>query len=421
MKKLILSGGRLLCFVSLLCGSSSVGRSEITVSASATANYDSNLSGRRGSDEDYYSTFNPRVSYVRRGGKIEGDAGVSLSVQRYLDHREYNSEDVSADASFRLSPKISPNLTGALTVNYNESYDVDLDVNSRIRSNSTTVGAQASLITGIRTSISANAAFSNSDRVGASDQKTFSGGATFNYRGFLDGTSLGLIYGYTRAESSGQNILGADLDQVSHSFSASLSRAIYHDVTGSVSYGYRWLDRSVAETSAGSPNQNGGFVRATIEGPFLPRQLFPKITSHASLSYEDAQTPGINDLGGKQVTGDIGVTWAARQSTSVTLGATRSQRLSSTDLTVVSSSVNASVSQNLRRNLSGTVGARYNWESYRGIARKDEVLSLNGGLNYSFASSWTASGSYTFTSTSSTQAISDFTRHSAMISVGYTF
>src|SRR3954463_4482230 len=80
-------------------GSIPVGRGEISFDVSATGTYDSNLSGRRNSGEDYYGTFAPRVSYLRRAGKIEADASLSLSVQRYLDHTEFNSDDVSANLS----------------------------------------------------------------------------------------------------------------------------------------------------------------------------------------------------------------------------------------------------------------------------------------------------------------------------------
>lgn len=421
MKKMILGSLSLLLPAIATATSIPVGRGEISLAASASATYDSNVSGRRNAGDDYYGTFAPRISYIRRAGKIEADADASISVQRYVDHKEFNSENVSANASLKLSQKSFQNISGSLNVSYVESYAADIDVNTRIKSAGTTVSAQGGLVTGPRTSFSFNGSYSNFNRVGASDQKSVGGGGSFSYKGFLDDTTLSLIYGYTQALSSGDNFLGADLDQTSHSFSVALSRALYRDVTGQLSYGYRILNRSAAETATRQTSQKGSFITATIEGPFLPRRVFPKIKSHASISYQDAQTPGVNDTGNKQISGDLGLTWDARPSTTVAVNTTRSQRLSTSDLTVVSSGVNAHINQQLRHNLSGSIGAAYNWESYRGIARKDEILALDGSLNYSFARSWTSSASYIYTANSSTALISDFTRHVVAINVGYTF
>jgi len=419
MKKRILTA--VLAAVPLVSANASipVGRGEITLGASASGTYDSNIRGRNGSSDDYYGTFAPRISYLRHAGKIEADASVSVSVLRYQDNTQFNSENVSGDVSLRIAQK--SNLSGSLTAAYNEGYVVDIDVNDRIKSASTTVSADGGLTTGPRTSLSFGGSYAKSDRVGASDQETFTGEAGFNYHGFLDDTTLSLSYSYTVATSSGQNLVGADLDQRSHSFSVSLSRALYRDVKGQLTYGYRMLDRSAAETASGQTQQNGGFVTASIDGPFLPRRMFPKIKSHASISYQDAQTPGVRDDGSKQVSGDIGLTWDARTNTSVSLNGGRSQRLSSTDLTVVSSNVRASVNQKIRHNLSGSVGAGYNSETYRGISRKDEVMSYDGSLSYSFARSWNSSVSYTYTSSSSNVATSDFMRHLATLTVAYTY
>jgi Putative beta-barrel porin 2 len=420
MKKMII--GSLSILLPTIAGASiPLGRGEISLGASASATYDSNLSGRRDAGDDYYGTFAPRISYARRAGKIEADANASISIQRYLDHKEFDSENVSADVSLHLSPKSFQNISGSLTASYVESYSADIDVNARIKSAGTTVSAQSGLVTGPRTSFSVNGNYSNFDRVGASDQETLAGGGSFSYKGFLDDTTLSLIYGYTQALSSGQNLLGASLDQTSHSFSVALSRALYREVNGQISYGYRILNRSASETASNQTSQKGSFITASVDGPFLPRRMFPKIKSHAAISYQDAQTPGINDTGNKEISGDIGLNWDARPSTTVSVSATRSQRLSTSDLTVVSSGVNTKINQQFRHNLTGSFGAAYNWESYRGITRKDHILALDSGLNYSFGRSWTSTASYIYTANSSNAVISDFTRHVVAINVGYTF
>lgn len=421
MKLLLSVSVSAFAFSSIALGSIPFGRGELLVSATALGTYDSNVGGRKGATDDYYGTFAPRISYLRRAGKIEADAAVSVAVERYMDHTEFDSENVSVTASLHLSPTSFPNTTGSIDAGYIETYDVDVDLNDRIKTATTSFNVEAGVTTGPRTSVAFQAGYSNLSRKGASDQETLSGEGTFNYHGILDDNTLSFNYGYTQLESSGENLRGARLDQKSHSFSAALSRPVYRDVTGRISYGYRILDRSSAETTSGVTRQTGTFLTAGLEGPFLPTRLFPKIKSRMSISYEDAKTPGVNDVGGKQVAGDLNLAWQARETTTVTIGASRAQRLSSTDLTVVSTSTRFSVDQQLRVNLSGTVGAAYNWENYRGISRQDEILTVNAGLNYSFARSWTSSAIYRYTTNSSSLAISDFSRHVATLSLGYTF
>jgi hypothetical protein len=419
--KLLPSASLIVLSASTAMASIPFGRGELVVSASVMGTYDSNLTGRRGAQDDYFGTFAPRVSYLRRAGKIEADAAVSVSVERYLDHTEFDSENLNATVSLHLSPTSFPNTTGLVSAAYTESYDVDVDVNERIKTATTTFSAETGLRTGPRTSVSFQAGYSNLSRVGASDQEMFNGGATFNYHEFLEDNTLSFIYGYTQAESSGENLRGVGLDQKSHSFSASLSRPLYRDVTGRIGYGYRILDRSQAETLVGVSRQTGTFFNAGIDGPFLPERLFPKIKSRMAISYEDARTPGVNDVGGKQIAGDLNLSWQARETTLVSVGATRAQRLSSTDLTVVSTGTRISVDQQLRINLSGNVGASYNWESYRGVVREDRILSFNTGLNYTFAHSWASSATYRYNSNSSNAFVSDFVRHQVTLSLAYTF
>ena len=400
-----------------------VGRGEVTLSANASATYDSNLEGRSNGTEDYFGTFAPRVSYVRRAGRIEANADVGVSIVRYLDNTEYDAENVSGNVSIQLSQKSFQNITASLNAGYVESYDMDPDVNARIKSTSTTFSGQLGLVTGPRTSFDFNGSYSNSknDTTLASDQEILTGGGEFSYRDFLEGTTLILSYNYTSARSSGDNILGADLDQTSHHYSLGLSRPLYREVTGRINYGYRALDRSAAETTAGVTEDGGTVLSASIDGPFLPPRLFPKIKSHFSIAYSDATSPGINDPGSKQLTGDLSLSWEARETTTVSIGVDRTQRLAVTDVGVVTTTAYATLTQKLRYNLSGSAGANYSWNTYRSIGRSDKTFSGDVGLNYDFARSWTATSSYRYQSTASDLPFADYVRHLAILSLGYTF
>jgi hypothetical protein len=400
-----------------------VGRGEVSLSASASVAYDSNVEGRRGAGEDYYGTFSPRVSYTRRAGRIEADASASVTSTRYRDRTEYDSDNPTAEVSLKLSEASFQKVSASMRAAYAKTFDINPDLNGRVKAETVTIAGSAGLDTGARTSINLNGSYSNfqHDTIGASDQRMLNGGGAFNYRGFLDGTTLILSYDYTQTKTSGDNLIGVDLDQSSHLTSLGLSRALYRDVTGRISYGYRILNRSAAETSAGETRSTGTVLSASVEGPFLPRRVFPKIESSFSIAYSDATTPGINDPGSKQLTGDVSLSWAARERTTVTLGLSRSQRLAVSDVGVVTTTARASIQQQLRHNLSGSVGASYDWNKYQAMARSDESFSWDANLNYDFAESWNATAAYTYTTNKSDQTISAYRRHLAILSLGYTF
>lgn len=399
-----------------------LGRGEISLDAEASVTYDSNLLGRQSSDDDVYGTFAPRISYSRRAGIIGADVSARIAAERYVDHKQYNSDNVSANASLTLSEKSFQNISGSLTASYIESYQIDQDINTRIKTHATSFDGQLGYTTSPRTHLDTKASYSNTQRAGnaASDQEFFDGGLDFAFSGFLDDTGLHLSYDYTRATSSGNNARGAEIDQNAHLFSVGVSRPLYHDVTGRINYGYRILNRSAAETPTGDQRQTGTVFSASLQGPFLPAARFPKLKSHLSISYENAKTPGVNDQGAsKQVTGDLGLTWEARETTSVSINASRSQRLASNDLTAVTTTAQLGLQQKLGYSLSGSLNAGYTWNSYQTVARSDEVFSVDGSLNYTFAQNWSASGSYRYQNSTSGFTVADYERHVATLSVSY--
>ena len=399
-----------------------VGRGEIALDAEAMVTYDSNVQGRQKSDDDVYGTFAPRISYTRRAGIIGADLSARLTSERYVDNKQFNADNVSANASLSLSEKSFQNISGSATASYVESYQIDQDINARIKTHAANFNGQFGYTTSPRTHFDAKANYSNTERAGtaASDQEFFDSGLDFGFSDFLDGTALHLTYDYTRATSSGNNARGAKIDQDAHLFSVGLSRPIYHDVTGRVNYGYRILNRSAAETATGATRETGSVFSATLEGPFLPPSRFPKIKSHLSLSYENATTPGVNDTGGsKQLTGDLGLTWSARETTSVSITASRSQRLSSNDLTAVTTATQLGIEQKLGYSLTGTVNAGYTWNTYRTIARSDEFLTAQGSLSYVLARDWSSSISYQYQKSTSDFTVATYERHVASLSLNY--
>jgi uncharacterized protein (PEP-CTERM system associated) len=113
--------------------------------------------------------------------------------------------------------------------------------------------------------------------------------------------------------------------------------------------------------------------------------------------------------------------WQARDTTVVSFLATRDQRLSVNDLTVVSTALQLGLKQQLRYNLTGSLSAGYNWDTFRGIGRSDQTILVNAGLKYVFARSWTANASYKLSSDASNLRQSTYNRNIVSVGVTYQF
>lgn len=397
------------------------GRGEITLGASATATYDSNLSGRRGAPGDTYGTLTPRIGYVRKAARIQTDASLSLAIERYLEETQYDTENLAARVSLSLMPSVSEKFSGSVLASYVEDTIVDQDLFERLKTKTTRFSTNANLITGARTSVGASAGYDDSERSSGRSQETYTFGTFFDYSGFLYDTSLRLSYNYYGLTSSGEVINNSGLDQQSHLIMGSVAKKILREAEARFGLGYRYLERSAGETQNGDTSSGGLAVNASIEGPFLPEQYFPKVQSSIGIAYDQATNPGINDTGNKTLSGHLKLDWQARERTGVSFAAIRSQRLSSSDFTVVSNGLELSVNQAIRHNLSGRIFAGYNWDSYQGIDREDKRTTGGGSLNYRFAKRWSATASYRLELIDSTLRDATPERHITFLSVAYSY
>ena len=420
MKTIIIAAGLALGASAAFAGIP-VGRGEVTASVTAIATYDSNVFGSHDATADYSGTLAPRVSYLRKAGQIEAEANAGISFIRFLDQTQLNANNVDVNAALRTTGSDIRNFSGSLSAAYVEASDVSTDINARINTKTTTFLGQTALVTGPRSDVSLSGNYTDTLRSVGSDQQFLTTEALYNYKDFFYGNSLRLSGEYDELHSSGDNSRGVPLNQTSYTFSAGLNRALGDVLRAGFTYGYRVLNRSQAETATGARRQGGAVITASLDGPFLPEKYFPKIKSQFSLTYQDAATPGINDTGTKELTGSLGLTWQARDTTSASFSAHRTQRLSVNDLSVVSTNVQLGLDQILRYNLTGSLTAGYDWSSYRTIAREDKTASFSAGLKYHFARAWDASLSYTLNSTSSTLRQSTFDRHVASLGVTYRF
>ncbi len=400
-----------------------LGRGEVSASLAGTATYDSNVLGAHDATADYFGTLAPRLMYVRKAGEIEASANAGISLIRYLDQTQLNADNVQADATLRIDESNIRNYTGLLSAAYLEDSTIDPDLNTRINSKTASFIGRTALVTGPRSDMALSGTYTDARHSVGSNQQILTTEALYDYKNFFMGNSLRLVGAYDTLHSSGENSLGVPLDQRSYMLSTGLGRAVFHDtVRAGISYGYRILERSAAETSNGQVRQDGAVVSATLEGPFLPEQYFPKVKSSFALIYQQANTPGINDVGGTtELTGKLGLAWDARTNTKVTFTAERNQRLSVNDLSVVSTNVQLGLQQVLRHNLTGRLNAGYEWSSYRPLSRRDEIATFGARLEYHFSRSWDTDLSYVLTSATSTVRQSVFDRHVASLTVTYLF
>ena len=396
-----------------------LGRGEVTPQVTATATYDSNVFGTHDATGDFMGTLAPRVAYERKAGQIEAEAHAGISFIRFLDQSQLDADNLDLDATLRLPGAEYRNFSGSLSASYVEASQVNSDLNARINTKTTTYDGRADVTTGVHSNLTLSGNYTDTARSLGSDQQILTSEAVYAYRDFFYGNSLRLLANYETLQSSGDNALGVPLDQSAYTFSAGLERAFAHDtLRGGFTYGYRVLDRSAAETTTGTQRQAGPVITATLDGPFLPAKYFPKVTSHLALSYQDAATPGINDTGTKAVTGSLGLEWQARATTVVSFNAIRSQRLAANDLSVVATTLQLELAQELRYNLTGSLTAGYDWSTFRTINRQDRTTLLSAGLKYHFARAWDATFTYAYSSVNSTVVQSSFDRH--LLSLGLT-
>jgi len=401
-----------------------VGLGDLSASVDATATYDTNVFGTPVAIADYSTLLVPRLTYTRKAGLVQADAGAGVSIIRYRDQTQLNAENLDANATLQVLETDFRNYSGLISGIYRETSDLNTDLNTRLNTKTTIFTTRSALITGPRSNAALSGTYTDTRISTGDDQQVLNTEALYDYKDFFYGNSLRLVGSYDQLHSSDGSLIGVPLNQNSYVMSAGLGRGLYHDtLRGGVSYGYRVLNRSEAEVLAtgGERRRSGYVVGASLEGPFLPVRYFPKVTSLFSLAYQDAATPGIYDTGSKELTGRLSVIWKARENTSVSLAAQRVQRLAVNDQSVVTTTSFLSVEQTLRLNLTGTLGAGYDWSTYRSTSRNDRTARLSAGLRYNFARVWDARLTSVLTSNKSTLPIATYDRTVTSISLTRTF
>jgi outer membrane protein assembly factor BamA len=420
--------------VSTCFGFAEIARGALLLQTTGSVTYDSYFLGSLDNDPDVIYTVFPSLRYSRKAGRASIATSAGIAFNRYDKNTDVDSDDLRADITIGFPTAPGSRLDGNFNASYNEATTVDYFLNDRVATK-TFAGALAfNYQLATRVNISEALRYSSTERKSYSDQDMLGNTLEVRYSDFLRGTDLVVTHGYTYTKSSGDNFDNVALDQYANDISLGLSRPVYGKVVGTLSYGYTLLHRSSEESVYGDTSSSSSYVSLSLDGPFLPARRFPKLTSSASLSYRQPAMAGVNDSGGKFLSGNMRLAWAARERTNLHIDANRSLNLTANDYSIESTRVSGGFDERIGRSTTLSGSAGYNWTDTRGTDRSDSRLDAGLSLSRSFNKYFSASLGYTYeqNDTTSTEtdeptpqfgrfAPRDYDRHTATASVTVTF
>ena len=418
----IISAAAMLLGGATAFGFAEFARGEVVLSTTARVLYDSRILGGLNSADDYVFTLDPRLIYRREAGQLKMEASAGLRINRYYDFTEFNSEDLVTSLILRLPSEGATLWSGTFESSYDEHTDINYDVNRRLREKTFSNRFTADIPTGLKTMLLLGGSYREDQRNAYSDREQWDGTVGYRYQNFLGGSAFDVRYRHLEMESAGGPEVGIPLDQSSDYYSATFSRPLYHDVRGSLTYGYRILKRSDEEVAAGLERRSAGSLfGVNISGPFLPESMFPKLETSLSLGYQKNETPGLNDTNSSRFVGSLHMGWHARERTKLTFDARRSMDLSVNNLTVETSSLMVGIDQSIGNFTTANFSGGYERRDYRNLGRLDDVYIFQGGARYKIARAWSAAAYYRLRDSQSSEAVADYARHSVSAEVTYTF
>jgi hypothetical protein len=381
----------------------------ISLDTTLTGTYDSYFIGTIDHDPDYYATLSPMLTYTHNVGPTNLKIFGGVAINRYDKNSRFDSEDLSAGIGSNFPVAEGSRLSGDLRATYTESTQIDPIVNDRVAIKATQFNVGASYRTGLKTTLSDDVNYTYDQRKIYGNQTIASNRLGFSYTDFLEDTNLNLSHVYTRTKTSASDyasyvfdpqyqgdIPTAAIDQTTNAFDLGVSHPIYGQIIGEAVYGYMVTHRSSEETSNHVTNDTSQNISLNITGPLLPPARFPKVDSSASISYGQSTSRGINDSGGKSISGNMHLAWNARERTRLSVGASRSQSLGANNFSVITTQTNFGVVESigLATTLSGTLN--YTWLTYKGVDRSDNIFGANVSLQHSLTQHWTIGASYLF-------------------------
>ncbi|HEY4247254.1 MAG TPA: outer membrane beta-barrel protein [Lacunisphaera sp.] len=397
------------------------GNGALQLDTSLTGVYDSNLRASVNNVEDYYLTFDPTLRYRRLGSRFTTDASAGFRSRHYLDNPNLNTTDADGQLDWKMQRVDGYTTAAALGLAYVENTEANLDINDLVRSKDFSANASGEVLVADSNLFSAGFNYHDNRRNLGSNQTGSTTRLGYGFQGFTDGTQLLFNYSYQQSKSTDTALDTETIDQKATSLSATLSHPIYDQFVGGLVYGYRWLDRGRNEALLGLNDQEGSFYSLDLHGPFLPRKYFPKTTGTFRLSYEQAETPGLNDRSDQRIVGEVNVSWAAREHTTVGVFANRSQDLSINDNTIVEERAGVSLTQAVGQFWNTNFNLSYTNADFVNTARTDDRYDARAAATYKITHTWSSTFSYRYLRSESNVALANYTKHVVSATLTYAF
>jgi polysaccharide biosynthesis protein VpsM len=324
-------------------GLGTIGHGRLVGNASVRVDYDSNIFISNTQIDDYVTTFDGAVRYVRDSGILTFEAAIGTSVTAFLDNNDENTIDPFTEARFGYSPSDKTTMRG--NVVFKRSSIANEQVNDRTQSNDFLLDGSFEHLT--------------TEKLGLRVLGNYAQSA-YHTAGYSDVLSYGL---------------GA---HVVHHYSPKLKL-----LAGVTMLEWWTKDRAPGRRS---PSSNDVRYSVGAEG-----ELAPKITGDFNVGFvqREFDSTGFGDTSALYLSSRIG--WAASEKTTLSLVLSQNLSVSAADQSVkmLSGSVNLRQSFTEKLNFEGSAGVdRATYVSFNNIGnRKDDGYVVRGRLNYLFTDS----------------------------------
>lgn len=403
-----------------------LGEGEITLSSGLSATYDSNLEGRSNGEDAYYLSISPDATYTRPNALLETTLSAGLNYDYFLTDRDTFSdrEAYFTSAELELPQGVFGNYFLNGRVAYTESYRSDPDVNVQLFTASRDATINGGIGLTSRLSANARASYEETRAREFSGNESWTAGTGLVY---LVGqrSSLNASYNYRETSASRSRLVSQGLDQRAHSFVGTVGHAFLSGVNAIVGANYTRQKRGATETLSGRTELDSTNLVASLDGPFLPPRMFPKLKSSFSIAYGSAEAPGLYDEGdNKQLTGSLRLSWQARERTSVNTSVTRSRALSVDNRTVEETNAQLGVGQEIGRDWSTDASFGYRWRTLKGLSERDTesfIFRTSAGRSFGATKEWGFRTSYEFEQNTSSAQVAEFDHHRVIMTLRYTY
>lgn len=379
--------------------------------------YDSRIRGGRSDEGDTIYTFSPGLTFNRDAGYITLASRAGLRFNRYAHADGYDSDDFYSGLDFSIPTEAGLGFQGGTAFNYDERTDLDVDAGERLRTKTARISLNGQTAVTRKAWFLFDGGWSDTRQSMFVNRTQWFGSAGIRYDNFLYGTSLTTRYRRVETDSEDVATGATSLDEYSDSYTVDLSRPIFESITGTVGVGYREVSRTMDdEPDTGRWNYN-----ASIQGPFLPPRMFPKLESRFTIAYQDNEAPGLGDQGGREVTGSLQVAWQARVRTRWNISVDRGFELTARDYTVLRTQYQFGVDQQIGEFITSNASLSWETSEYEGLSRDDATFRAKAGLNYSISRYWSTGVTYRYEDNESDESLLDFTRHVTSVYLNFVF